>query len=262
MNQTEDKGTTPEPPGPPEQGGAWLPPRLREKLDAPSTGDDFDFLKKRKSSPLGTIITVVVVVAVIGGAWMVLQNNRRKAAEAAAAKAAAERALVVADSLARVRMADSLAAVARADSIAFAALPKWKQRQILAEKAKKEAAAKGGATAPASATAGGAAASAGAAASGATATESAPAEPAEPGPFGIDVGQYLDQVRAGEKAAEFKEKTGLDAVVVPVGEGDEASFHVVLGSYPRRSAAESKANSLLSKGLLAEAAVVPLPKAP
>ena len=258
MNQTDDKGTPPENPSS-EQGGAWLPPRLREKLDAPSTGDDFDFLKKRKSSPIGAIITVVVVVAVIAGAWMVWQNNKRKAAEAAAAKAAAERAVFVADSLARVRMADSLAAVARADSIAFAALPKWKQRQILAEKARKEAAAKGGATASAPTPAGGAAAGGAAAAEG---TEAAPAEPAEAGPFGIDVGQYLDEVRAGEKAAEFKEKTGVDARVVPIGEGDEASYHVVLGSYPRRSAAESKANSLLSKGLLTEAAVVALPKAP
>jgi hypothetical protein len=77
VNQTDDKGTPPESSGPPEQGGAWLPPRLREKLDAPSTGDDFDFLKKRKSSPIGTIITVVVVAAVIAGAWMVWQNNRR-----------------------------------------------------------------------------------------------------------------------------------------------------------------------------------------
>ena len=258
MNQTDDKGTPPETPPSSEQGGAWLPPRLREKLDAPSTGDDFDFLKKRKSSPVGAIITAVVVIAVIAGAWMVWQNSRRKAAEAAAAKAAAERAVVVADSLARVRMADSIAAVVRADSIAFAALPKWKQRQILAEKAKKEAAAKGGATASATPAAG--AAAGGAAAS--EGTEAAPAEPVEAGPFGIDVGQYLDEVRAGEKAAEFKEKTGVDARVVPIGEGDEASYHVVLGSYPRRSAAESKANSLLSKGLLTEAAVVALPKAP
>ena len=30
MNQTDDKGTPPETPPSSEQGGAWLPPRLRE----------------------------------------------------------------------------------------------------------------------------------------------------------------------------------------------------------------------------------------
>ena len=131
MNQPEDKDPKPETSQEPAAGGVWLPPRLRQKLEAPSTGDDFDFLKQNRS-PVGTIITVVVIVAVIGGAWWMYQNNKHKEALAAAAKAAAVRDEFVADSLAKVRMADSLAAIARADSIAFAALPKWKQRQILA----------------------------------------------------------------------------------------------------------------------------------
>ena len=273
MNQPEDKGPKPEAPGEPAAPGVWLPPRLRQKLEAPSSGDDFDFLK-RKTSPVGKIITVVVIVAVIAGAWMIYHNNQRKAAAAAAAKAAAERAAVVADSLAKVRMADSLAAVARADSIAFAALPKWKQRQILAEKAKKASAAAGGTatkTPPAGATggtaaAGGAAAggaAAGAGAAGGTGTEAgATAAPEEAGPFGIDAGQYLDEAKAGEVAAALKESTGLAASVVSMGEGDDTSFHVVLGSYPHRSTAESKANSLLAKGLLNQASVVAIPKNP
>ena len=263
-----------ETPADPAAGGVWLPPRLRQKLESPSTGDDFDFLKQ-KSSPVGTIVTVAVVVAVLVGAGIVWQTNQRKAKAAAEAKAAEERAVVVADSLAKVRMADSLAAVARADSIAFAALPKWKQRQILAEKAKKEAAASGatasaakpatgaaGGAAAAGATAGGAAAG-GAAAGGAAGggAEAEPAKPAEAGPFGIDAGQFLDEAKAGEIAGTLKDKTGLAAAVVPMGEGDDTSFHVVLGSYTSRGAAESKANSLLSKGMLTEASVVALPKA-
>lgn len=268
MNEPEDKDPKPESPAEPAAPGVWLPPRLREKLDAPSSGDDFDFLK-RTSSPAGTIITVAVVVVVLAGAWWVFQNNQHKVAAAAAARAAEERAAVVADSLARVHMADSLAAVVRADSLAFAALPKWKQRQILAEQAKKAAAASG-TTAGAAATTGasGGAAAAGGAAAGAGATTGAegaqaqPETPAEAGPFGIDAGQYLDEARAGEVAATLKEKTGLAATIVTMGEGDEQSFHVVLGSYPRRSAAESKANSLLAKGLLSEASVVALTKAP
>jgi len=263
VNEPEDKGPKSESPQEPAPSGVWLPPRLREKLDAPSSGDDFDFLRKRKSSPLGMIITVVVVVAVLAGAWIIFQNNQKKTAAAAAAKAAEERAAVVADSLARVRMADSLAAIVRADSVAFAALPRWKQRQILAEKAKKAAAASG-ATAGAAATTGGpgGAAAAGGAAAGGEAAPVEPETPAEAGPFGIDAGQYLDEARAGEVAATLKEKTGLAATVVTMGEGDEQSFHVVLGSYPRRAAAESKANSLLAKGLLSEASVVALTKAP
>jgi hypothetical protein len=264
VNEPEDKGPKPESTEPPATSGVWLPPRLREKLDAPSSGDDFDFLK-RKTSPVPKIITAVVVVAVLAGAWMVFQSNQKKAAAAAAAKAAEARAVVVADSLAHVRMTDSLAAIVRADSIAFAALPKWKQRQILAEKAKKAAAASGAtASAPATTGASGGAAAAGGAgaAAGGEATQAAPETPAEAGPFGIDAGQYLDETRAGEVAATLKEKTGLAAAVVAMGQGEEQSFHVVLGSYPRRSAAESKASSLLSKGLVGEASIVALPKAP
>jgi hypothetical protein len=225
VDQPEDKGPKPETPGEPAAGGVWLPPRLRQKLESPTSGDDFDFLKTTKPNPMGAIITGVVVVAVLAGAWMVFQNNQRKAREAAEKKAADERAVVVADSLARVRMADSLAAIVRADSIAFAALPKWKQRQILAEKAKKEAAAS---AAKAGGTGAGAAAAAGGAATAGGGETVEPVAPAEPGPFGIDAGQFIDDVRAGEVAAELKAKTGLEAAVVPMGEGEEQSYHVVL----------------------------------
>jgi hypothetical protein len=269
VNQPDDKDPKPPAPEEPATGGVWLPPRLRQKLEAPSSGDDFDFLK-RKSSPVGTIITVAVVAVVLVGAVLVYQGNQRKAAAAAAAKAAEERAVVVADSLAKVRMADSLAAVARADSLAFAALPKWKQRQILAERAKKEAAASGataaasgsGGAAAGGAAAGGAAAGGAAAGGAAAGAQAEAAPPEEAGPFGIDAGQYLDEAKAGEVAAALKEKTGLAASVLTIGEGDDASYHVVLGSYPRRGAAESKAGSLLSKGLLSEASVIKLAKAP
>ena len=47
-----------------------------------------------------------------------------------------------------------------------------------------------------------------------------------------------------------------------MGEGDDASFHVLLGSYPRRGAAETKANGLLAKGLLSQAVIVEIPKTP
>ncbi len=266
MNEPEDKGTSPEPPAKPEPAGVWLPPRLREKLEQPSSGEEFDFLK-RKSSPVGTIITVVVIAAVVAGAWWIFQKDQNNKREAAAAKAAKERAVVVADSLARVQFADSLAAVVRADSIAFAALPRWQQRKILAERAKLAAAAQGSAS-PNPAVAGGPSGGTPSASGGATAGAGDAAEspagatqaPEEVGPFGIDAGQFLDEARAGEIAAELKEKTGLAAAVVPMGEGEEISYHVVLGSYPRRATAESKAGSLLAKGSVIQAEVVPLPK--
>ena len=258
MNQPEDKDPKPETSQEPAAGGVWLPPRLRQKLEAPSSGDDFDFLKQNRS-PVGTIITVAVIVAVIGGAWWMYQNNKHKEALAAAAKAAAVRDEFVADSLAKVRMADSLAAIARADSIAFAALPKWKQRQILAEKAKKAAAASGAADGKPAAGAGEAT---GAGAASAKADSGAAAVPQEAGPFGIDTGQYLDEAKANEVAASLKQSTGLAASVVSMGEGEDTSYHVLLGSYPHRGTAEAKANSLLGKGLLSQALVVAIPKAP
>jgi hypothetical protein len=283
VNASDDRGTTPEPPKKPDSGETWLPPRLREKLDNPSTGDDFDFLKK-KSSPIGPIITVVVILAIAGGALWMIRNNQKKAATA---RAAEEYAARLADSLAVVHRADSLAAVARADSIAFAALPKREQKRILAERAKQAAASQGmtspvpattsggastatggASTAATGSSAGGAppasgapAAASGAEGSGGT-TEPAAGEAAKPaGPFGIDAGQFLDEARAGEEAESLKTKTGLAASVLSLGEGDEVSYHVVLGRYSSRASAEAKANSLLSKGLVSQAAVLELPKA-
>ncbi|HEY2956299.1 MAG TPA: hypothetical protein VGK89_13760 [Candidatus Eisenbacteria bacterium] len=278
MNEKEDRGTTPEPPKKPDSGEAWLPPRLREKLEGKSQGEEFDFLKKEKSSPLVPIITVAVVLAIAGGTFWMIRNNQMKAA---AAKARAEYEAHLADSLAQVRLADSLAAAVRADSIAFAALPKREQKRTLAERARQAAAAAQGTTAtststppagtpaatptagtPATSAAGGAAATGGAEAGTPEAAAGEPAAPKETGPFGIDAGQFLDETRAGEVAEELKTKTGLAAAVLTLGEGDEAAFHVVLGHYSSRGSAEAKANSLLSKGLVSQAAVVALPKAP
>ncbi len=236
-----------------------LSPRLREKLGAAADDDDdLDFLKK-KSDPGGLIITAIVAIAVVGGGWWLYHNGQVKAkAEAAkaAAVAAAQRATEVADSLAVVAHADSVAAQARADSITFAALPKWKQRQILAQKAKAAAAAAaaaGGTTAPAAGTPAPAAAS--------TDSAAAPAEPVEQGPFGIDAGQFIDQAQANTMVETLKAKTGLAAQLVTEGEGDAASYHVMLGHFSTRAGAEAKATSLLGKGLVDQASVTPLPKA-
>jgi len=242
----------------PDSGKPYLSPRLRDKLGDMADDTDLDFLN-RKPSKSGMIITIVVVLVAIGGIAFLVHNAQLKAkaeAEVAAAAAAKQRAQEVADSLAVVAHADSVAAQAHADSIAFAALPKWKQRQILAkraqEDAKKAAAAGGGATA-----AGGAGA-----ATAAAQPDTTPPPPVETGPFAIDAGQFLDQAEANDKAAELKTATGLAAVVSTEGEGDAATFHVLLGKYSSRGSAEAKASSLLSKGLVGQASVVKMPPSP
>lgn len=243
----------------PEGEKSYLSPRLREKLGDTSDDSDLDFLN-RKPSPAGWIITAVVVVAAVGGiGWMVHNAQVKAKAEAAAAAkvAAAQRAQEVADSLAAKAHADSLAAQARADSIAFAKLPKWKQRQILAKKAA-EAQKAAAAANPSAAPAAGAAAAGGAAAP----ADTTPAAPVETGPFGIDAGQFLDQAQANAKAEELKASTKLAAIVTTEGEGDAATYHVVLGKYSSRGAAEAKASSLLGKALVSQATVVKLPSTP
>jgi hypothetical protein len=242
----------------PDSGQPYLSPRLRDKLGDSSDDSDLDFLN-RKPSKAGWIITLVVVLVAVGGIAFLVHNAQVKAkadAAAAAAVAAKQRAQEVADSLAVVAHADSVAAVARADSIAFTKLPKWKQRQVLAKRAAedaKKAAAAGGGAAPA--------AGAGAAAAAAPA-DTTPPPPVETGPFAIDAGQFLDQGQANDKAAELKTATGLATLVTTEGEGDAATYHVLLGKYSSRGSAEAKASALLSKALVAQATVVKMPSSP
>lgn len=236
-----------------DSGKPYLSPRLRDKLGDPGDDSDLDFLN-RKPSPAGKIITAVVILLIVGGIAFLVHNGQVKAkAEAAAAAAAAakQRASDLADSLAAVAHADSVTMAARADSIAFAKLPKWKQKQILAKKSADAAKAAGGSTAAAGAT-------------GSTPAPdtSAAAPPVEKGPFAIDAGQFLDQAQANDKAAEFKAATGLAAIVTTEGEGDAATFHVLLGKFSSRGSAEAKASGLLGKSLVSQATVVKMPATP
>ncbi len=273
MTEPNDRESKPESPKAPGSPGVWLPPRLRDKLtDAEGAGEEE--VQKKKPSPVGPILMLLVTVAVVGGVWWMIHSNQVKAKAEAARVAAAARAAAVADSLAQVRQADSLAAVARADSIAFAALPRWQQRKILAERAKLAAAASAAAgTPPSSAPSAGAAATAATGTSPAGAPAATPATgaaestaaeapaPRERGPFGIDAGQFIDEARASQVADALKAKLNMAAQVVTEGEGAGATYHVLLGSFSSRSAAEAKASSLLEKGLVEQGAVVALPKA-
>jgi hypothetical protein len=272
VTEPENRPPSTNPPGTPPQTKAWISPRLREKLgeaEAGGGGGGGDF-EIKKSSPLGPILMFVVTGGVVLGVWWMIHSGQEKAKAEAAKVAASARAEVVADSLARVHQADSLAAVAHADSLAFAALPKAQQKKILAARDKAKAGAtksstpSSGSSATATTTkpAGGAGtaaksggktaggASAGASAkpsTGSTAAASEPAPPKESGPYAIDAGQFLDEAKANQVADGLKTTAAMAAKVVTVGGGDAATFHVYLGSFTSRSAAEAKASSLLSR---------------
>lgn len=235
MTEHDDRESKPTPSGPPEKKEVWLPPRLRDKIDSASGGSDDDDFVIKPSSPVPAIITTVVILAVIvAGGWFIKgQMDKTKAAEAKVA--ADKRAAEVADSLARVRTADSLMAIRRADSLAFAALPKWKQLQVLKEKA-----ASGDAAAQREL----------------DALKAASAGDPDAGPFGIDVGEYIDDARASQIADELKASTGLDAQVVKRGSGDNETFHVVLGRYEARPAADAASKQLLSRGMIRQGIIV------
>lgn len=227
----------------------WLPPRLRAKLDEAPDDDDDDV--PQKSSPIGLIITVLVFIGVIAGGWFFWQNYQAQQ-EAEAERIAAERAKVVADSLAAIARADSIAEAARQDSIdAFNALPRREQRRIIAEQEARARAAAGGGSATSAGSGSGSGAS--------PAPAEPPPAPVESGPFALDAGQFLFEDAAQRAAGELGAATGLEAVVRPVGSGDNQTFHVYLGNFSGRAAAERKANELMSSGAVTQARVVRAP---
>jgi hypothetical protein len=188
---------------------------LREKLDKAEEEEE----STQKSPVVGWIVGLLVVVVVVAAGWWFMHDRQVKAEAERAARAAA-----VADSIAKVRTADSLVAVARADSIAaFNALPKSKQRQILAGLAR---------------------------AAGKTYVA-----PEDEGPFTLDAGEFLFEDRAREEAAALEAATNLRARVA---RGSGGAYHVYLGRFDDRDAARRAAAGLAAKALVTQATVVPL----
>ncbi len=224
MSVPEDRSSGATPPEPPKSSQPYLPPRLRDKLTSGDSTEEEWHPKKPGGFPSWAVWVIIIVVAGAVG-WWFLHNQQVKAKAKAAAEAA--RAAAVADSVAKVKMADSLAMVARADSIeAFKKLPPAQQQKILAEQAK----ALGEHASP----------------------EQKAALAAVSGPWALDTGEFLFKEKADAAAADLKTKTGLPAKVVPVGD----TYHVYVGRYDARSAADAAAVSLSSKGLVPEARVV------
>jgi cell division septation protein DedD len=112
-----------------------------------------------------------------------------------------------------------------------------------------------------SASAGGAAvggaSAGGASAAGGAAVGAQSATPSQ-GAFGIAVGTYLEEERAKEEGVKLTASTKLPAHVAPVTENESTMYRLVLGSFESRKQAEKTASSLIERGLVDEARVVPL----
>jgi cell division septation protein DedD len=219
---------------------------LREKLNEPEGGGP-----KQGPSPW---IGIILAVLVIGGGialFAAMRSGEAKQKAAAEEKARAAAAAAVADSIAAVAHADSVRAVA--DSVAALAAKSGKTAKTTAgaatPKPSQVAAARPATTAPGTPKA--------AAPPAAAAVPSAP-KVVEKGPFALDVGTYLVEDRANSEQARLAAATGLTGKVVTKNEDGGDVYHVFLGSFPSRAAAEKKAESLVAKGLVNQARPVSL----
>jgi hypothetical protein len=244
-SQTPPGSKPPAPQQPADQ--PWISPRLRDKLGDADPGAP----KEGPPAWLG----IVLVLLVVGGGAGLFASMRSGAARQ---KVEAER---IAQQRATEAAAESTANAARIDSMRAAS-------------AARDSAAgnKPGAatppTATASATGSGTRAASKPAAGGSRPAAStppagggaapAPAAPAEKGPFGLDVGTYLAQDRAASELERLSAATGLKGKVVTKNEDGGEVYHVVLGSFPSRSAADKRAETLVSRSLVNQAQSVPL----
>jgi cell division protein FtsN len=220
---TPEKPPTPEPPRE-TTPGAYLPPKLREKLEAADEGGDWE---PKGSSPLPWIVLGVLVLA--GGAWgfMALRSNAAKRKAAEEARVAQARA----DSLAAAATAESLLALMRETTAAASPRP----------------AARAGAAAASTPAAG---------ASGGDPGAEPPTAPS--GPYGLAVATYLFEDRAETERERLAASTGLPARIVSATEGGATVYRLILGSFDSRASAERKAAELTGQNLVREAKVVPL----
>ena len=229
------------PSDPPEQ--AWISPRLRAKLgdDEPGTPQE---------GPPAWIGIVLAVLVIVGGAGLFVAMRTGAAREKANAERIARQkaAAATADSLANLARVDSMRTANRlADSLARASgkrpapvpAPVAKVPQPAASTTKPAAGATASASKPAPKPA---------------ETAPPPAKPVEKGPFGLDVGTFLDEDRAKSELEKLSATTGLKGTVIT----RDDVFHVVLGSFPTRAAAEKRAEALVSKSLVSQAESVSL----
>jgi len=68
----------------------------------------------------------------------------------------------------------------------------------------------------------------------------------------------MDEDRANAERTKLVASTSLPARVVPVTENDVTMYRIVMGSFESKQKAERTASSLIERGLVDEARVVPL----
>ena len=76
----------------------------------------------------------------------------------------------------------------------------------------------------------------------------------------LEVGSYLDEGRARAECDQLAAETGLKAWLVGASEYGGTSYRILLGVYTSQDRADAAANTLLQRGLISEARVVPLPR--
>ncbi len=99
--------------------------------------------------------------------------------------------------------------------------------------------------------------------SGSPTAEATPPEPPKPAlnnVYGIAVGDYLEQDRAGQESARLADLTGLPGRVVRHFDGGTSMFRVVLGNFDDEPSAEHAADRLLLQPGVREARVIVIAK--
>jgi hypothetical protein len=86
-----------------------------------------------------------------------------------------------------------------------------------------------------------------------------PTTPTAGSRFAINVGSYLSEERARDERDRLVYETGLQGWVIPVSTDGYPSYQVVLGIYGTQERAEQSAEVLITRELVSEAQVIPLP---
>jgi hypothetical protein len=178
-------------------------------------------------------VGILLVLLVIGGGAGLFVTMRSGAARQ---KVEAER---IARAKSAAAAAESTASAAKIDSM----------RAVVAARVAADSAAGKTTTATTTSTtaaprpaAGGATASRASSSPPASGGDAAPAVPrvVEKGPFGLDVGTFLAEDRATSELTRLATTTGLKGRVVTRNEDGGDVYHVILGSFPTRGAADKR----------------------
>ena len=221
---------------------AWIPPRLREKLEEPDEPGPRRGLQALGYSALVLVmVAAAVMLANKFGAFRFPWQGPAPATQTTTAPAAA-----VPDVAGQTPSAPSGGAEAGASGA-----PATNAAPAAATPAPSESPAK--AEPPSSATGG---------LVPVQATQH-PAAPVTHAPvaatqrsFGIAVGSYVDRQRANAERKRLGDASHLDAVVRPVRSGGATVYEVVLGSFRDRASADQAAGDLIDRSIVDEARVV------